>query len=121
MAPQRPKADRRSVLHRPRSDLGLQHSLPGFGLRPGAGQERSAGVAFDALEIPVEIGRTIPGLATVPIPLLGRVSIPALGSAHARVSFEYVDHLNYGNTASFRTMLSISIGLQPTHNTFTSH
>src|SRR5271167_2802680 len=84
-------------------------------------KERSGGVAFDALQIPAEIGRTIPGLATVPIPLLGRVPIPVLGSAHARVSFEYVDHMNYGNTASFRTMLSISLGLQPTHDTYSWH
>ncbi len=84
-------------------------------------KERSGGVAFDALQIPVEVGNTIPGLATVPIPFLGRVSIPGLGSAHAQVSLEYVDHLNYGNVASFRTMLSISLGLQPTHNAFTWH
>ena len=81
-------------------------------------KERSGGIAFDVLSIPAEVSKTIPGLARVTIPLLGRASIPALGSARARVSFEYVDHLNYGNTASFRTMLSISIGLQPTHDTY---
>ena len=68
------------------------------------------------------VGKAIPGLATSSrFRSLGRASIPALGSARARVSFEYVDHLNYGNAASFRTMLSISIGLQPTRNTLTWH
>jgi len=81
-------------------------------------KERSGGVAFDVLSIPAEVSKTIPSLSRVTIPLLGKASIPALGSARARVSFEYVDHLNYGNTASFRTMLSISIGLQPTHDTY---
>jgi len=111
-------------------DLFLTDRAPTFGSNapypasvygPALVKERSGGVAFDALQIPVEIGKAVPGLATVPIPFVGRVSIPAVGSAHARVSFEYVDHLNFGNVASFRTMLSISIGLQPTNDTFTWH
>jgi len=101
--------------------IGTNSPYPASLYGPNLVKERSAGVAFDVLKIPAEISKTIPALATAPIPFVGRVSVPALGSAHARVSFEYVDHLNYGNASSFRTMLSLSIGLQPTHDTYTWH
>jgi hypothetical protein len=101
--------------------IGSNSPYPASTYGPNLTKERSVGFAFDGLQVPVEVGRAIPGLATVPIPLFGRVAIPALGSAHARVSFEYVDHMNYGSTGSFRTMLSMTIGIQPMLKTLTWH
>ena len=59
--------------------------------------EHSGGVAFDLLRLPME-----PKWAN-----------GWLLDGKARIAFEYVDHMNYGGTASFRTLVMLSVGITP--------
>jgi hypothetical protein len=60
--------------------------------------ERSGGMAFD--------------LSRLDQAMRGPLGKVLLG-ARARVAFEYVDRLNYGEPGSFRTLVTLSIGFQP--------
>ena len=65
---------------------------------PQLTKEHSGGAAFDlqSLAQTVSIGNS-----------------EVLAENHGRVALEYVDRLNYGGPASFRALVSLSIGLTP--------
>ncbi|MGO9454400.1 MAG: capsule assembly Wzi family protein [Candidatus Binataceae bacterium] len=65
------------------------------------GKEHSGGVAFDMLRLP-EVKRW--------------ASEKMLLDGRARVAFEYVDNINYGEPSSFRTLVTISLGLTPQYH-----
>ncbi|MGD0076434.1 MAG: capsule assembly Wzi family protein [Candidatus Binataceae bacterium] len=62
------------------------------------GKEHSAGIAFDVLRIPEST----------------TFANGSLVDGKARIAFEYVDRINYGGGASFRTLVMLSMGITPT-------
>lgn len=64
---------------------------------PNLSKERSLGFAFDLLTIPES-----PAL---------RTDVLSFGRAH--LSFEYVNHMNYGPSGSIRGVLALTIGIKP--------
>jgi hypothetical protein len=68
-------------------------------------KEQSAGVAFDAWELPMEQA-----------PLAGAVTYVS-----ARVAGEYVSNINYTTDNNFRALFELTFGLSPTFGSLTWH